>query len=71
MHIPEKNADLFGASPPQGMNRSADQVRATRRAYVDAGRISDEGLESISRLFNLGHCFFSNFSFFFGFLFFD
>ena len=54
MNIPEKNADLFGATPSQGMNRSADQVRATCRAYVDAGRISDEGLESIIRLFNVG-----------------
>ena len=54
MNIPEKNVDLFGATPSQGMNRSADQVRATCRAYVDAGRISDEGLESIIRLFNVG-----------------
>ena len=46
--------DLIPATPTQGMNRSADQVRQTCRAYVDAGRISDEGLESIVRLFNLG-----------------
>ena len=36
------------------MNRSADQVRQSCRPYVDAGRVSDEGLESIVRLFNLG-----------------
>lgn len=47
-------ADLVPATPNQGMNRSADQVRQTCRAYVDAGRISDEGLESIIRLFNVG-----------------
>ena len=51
---PEKAADLFSAKPDQGMNRSADQVRATCRVYVDAGRLPDEGLESIIRLFNLG-----------------
>jgi DNA transposition AAA+ family ATPase len=53
-HQPEIIADMFGATPSQGMNRSADQVRATCQIYVDAGRISDEGLESIVRLFNLG-----------------
>jgi DNA transposition AAA+ family ATPase len=47
-------ADMFAAQPAQGMNRSADQVRQTCRAYVDAGRTTDEGLESIVRLFNLG-----------------
>lgn len=52
--LPEVPADLFAASPAQGMNRSADQVRATCRVYVDAGRVSDEGLESIIRLFTLG-----------------
>ena len=52
--IPEKNVDLVGAQPSQGMNRSADSVRQTCRAYVDAGRVTDEGLESIIRLFNLG-----------------
>ncbi len=34
--------------------RSADQVRQACRPYVDAGRVSPEGLESIVRLFNLG-----------------
>ena len=52
---PEKAADLFSAKPDQGMNRSADQVRATCRVYVDAGRLPDEGLESIIRLFNPGY----------------
>ena len=52
--IPEVVSDLMPATPSQGMNRSADQVRATCRAYVDAGRITDEGLESIIKLFNLG-----------------
>ena len=50
----ETVTDLFAAMPSQGMNRSADQVRQTCRVYVDAGRISDDGLESIIRLFNLG-----------------
>ena len=54
MHTPETVADMFAAQPAQGMNRSADQVRQTCRAYVDAGRTTDEGLESIVRLFNLG-----------------
>ncbi len=52
--IPEVVSDLTPATPSQGMNRSADQVRATCRVYVDAGRITDEGLESIIKLFNLG-----------------
>lgn len=52
--IPEVVSDLMPATPSQGMNRSADQVRATCRIYVDAGRITDEGLESIIKLFNLG-----------------
>lgn len=47
-------ADLIAARPDQGMNRSADQVRQSCRPYVDGGRISQEGLESIVRLFNLG-----------------
>ena len=47
-------ADLIAARPEQGMNRSADQVRQACRPYVDAGRVSPEGLESIVRLFNLG-----------------
>ena len=51
---PEINTDLFAAIPSQGMNRSADQVRATCRVYVEAGRISEDGLESILRLFNHG-----------------
>ncbi len=54
VEIPEVVTDLMPATPSQGMNRSADQVRATCRAYVDAGRITDEGLESIIKLFNLG-----------------
>jgi DNA transposition AAA+ family ATPase len=54
MNTPELNSDLFAATPSQGMNRSADQVRLTCRVYVDSGRISDDGLESIIRLFNLG-----------------
>lgn len=54
MNIPEMNADLTPAAPAQAMNRSADQVRQSCRPYVDAGRISDEGLESIVRLFTLG-----------------
>lgn len=52
--IPETVTDLFPATPSQGMNRSADQVRQTCRVYVDSGRISDDGLESIIRLFNHG-----------------
>lgn len=52
--IPEVARDLFPALPSQGMNRSADQVRATCRVYVDAGRITDEGLESIIKLFTTG-----------------
>lgn len=52
--IPEAVTDLFPATPSQGMNRSADQVRQTCRVYVDSGRVSEEGLESIIRLFNLG-----------------
>lgn len=52
--IPEAVTDLFPATPSQGMNRSADQVRLTCRVYVDSGRVSEEGLESIIRLFNLG-----------------
>ncbi len=52
--IPEVTRDLFPALPSQGMNRSADQVRATCRVYVDAGRITDEGLESIIKLFTTG-----------------
>jgi DNA transposition AAA+ family ATPase len=51
---PELNSDLFAASPSLGMNRSADVVRSTCRIYVDQGRITEEGLESIMRLFNLG-----------------
>jgi DNA transposition AAA+ family ATPase len=54
MNQPEIVTDLFAAMPSQGMNRSADQVRQTCRVYVDAGRISDDGLESIIRLFNHG-----------------
>jgi DNA transposition AAA+ family ATPase len=50
----EINNDLFAAMPSQGMNRSADQVRSTCQVYIDSGRISDEGLESIIRLFNHG-----------------
>ena len=52
--IPELISDLTPATPSQGMNRSADQVRATCRVYVDAGRITDEGLESIIKLFTTG-----------------
>jgi len=52
--IPEVMSDFIPAVPSQGMNRSADQVRGSCRAYVDAGRITDEGLESIIKLFNLG-----------------
>lgn len=54
MIIPETITDLIAATPSQGMNRSADQVRQTCRVYVDSGRVSEEGLESIIRLFNLG-----------------
>jgi DNA transposition AAA+ family ATPase len=54
MMIPETVTDLIAATPSQGMNRSADQVRQTCRVYVDSGRVSEEGLESIIRLFNLG-----------------
>ena len=54
MTITEKTSDMFGANPSQGMNRSADQVRQSCRPYVDAGRLSDAGLESVVRLFNLG-----------------
>ena len=54
MNLPELNVDLVPTVPSQAMNRSADQVRQACRPYVDAGRISDEGLESIIRLFNLG-----------------
>ena len=54
MQMPEVAADLFAAQPSQGMNRSADQVRQTCRVYVDQGRLTDEGLESVIRLFTLG-----------------
>ena len=54
MIIPETVTDLIAATPSQGMNRSADQVRQTCRVYVDSGSVSEEGLESIIRLFNLG-----------------
>ena len=54
MMIPETVTDLIAATPSQGMNRSADQVRQTCRVYVDSGSVSEEGLESIIRLFNLG-----------------
>ena len=47
-------ANLVAARPEQGMNRSADQVRAAMKAYVIDGRITDEGLESLVKLFNLG-----------------
>ena len=47
-------ANLTAARPEQGMNRSADQVRAAMKAYVIDGRITDEGLESLVKLFNLG-----------------
>ena len=54
INIPDETSDLFPATPSQGMNRSADQVRMTCRVYVDSGRISEDGLESIIRLFNVG-----------------
>ena len=54
MLIPEIPSDLIAAQPSQGMNRSADQVRASMRVYLDAGRITDEGVESLIRLFNMG-----------------
>ena len=54
MNTPEVVTDMFAARPEQGMNRSADQVRAACRPYVDQGRITDEGLEQIIRLFNVG-----------------
>ena len=46
--------NLTNAQPAQGMNRSTDQVRASMRAYVDDGRITDEQLESIVRFFVQG-----------------
>ena len=52
--IPEIPSDLIAAAPSQGMNRSADQVRASMRVYLDSGRITDEGVESLVRLFNVG-----------------
>jgi len=52
--IPESFADLTPATPSQGMNRSADQVRASMRTYVDTGKITEEGLETLVRFFNLG-----------------
>ena len=52
--VPENFSDMVSAKPSQGMNRSADQVRAAMRVYVDAGRIDDEGLETFMRLFILG-----------------
>lgn len=47
-------ADMTPAAPDQGMNRSADSVRASMRTYVDSGRIREEGLETLVRLFTLG-----------------
>lgn len=47
-------ANLVPVQPNQGMNRSADQVRQSMRVYVDDGRVTAEGLESLVRLFNLG-----------------
>jgi len=52
--IPESFGDLTPATLSQGMNRSADQVRGAMRAYVDQGRITEEGLESLVRFFNHG-----------------
>ena len=52
--IPEIPSDMVSANPSQGMNRSADQVRAAMRVYVDSGRIDEEGLETFMRLFVLG-----------------
>lgn len=54
MLLPATFADLTPAAPNQGMNRSADQVRASMRAYVEAGRITEEGLESLVRFFWIG-----------------
>ena len=59
MQVPENTNDLFGAQPAQSMNRSADQVRQSCRPYVDAGRVSDEGLESIVRLLSVPMLMFS------------
>lgn len=50
----EEVVNMTAAQPSQGMNRSADQVRAAMRIYADDGRITDEGLESLVRLFALG-----------------
>lgn len=47
-------ANLTAATPAQGMNRSADSVRSAMRAYLDEGRVTDAGLESLVRLFNHG-----------------
>lgn len=52
--LPESFADLTPATPTQGMNRSADQVRAAMRIYAQDGRVTEEGLESFVRLFTLG-----------------
>ncbi len=52
--LPENFGDLTPATPSQGMNRSADNVRTAMKVYVQDGRITDEGLESFVRLFNLG-----------------
>lgn len=54
LEIPEVPSDAFAAQPSQGMNRSADQVRASMRVYLDSGRVSEEGVESLIRLFNVG-----------------
>ena len=46
--------NLTAANPDQEMNRSADRVRVAMRAYVDAGTIDENGLESLVRLFGHG-----------------
>ena len=46
--------NLTAAQPNQGMNRSADQVRAAVRSYVADGRITDEGLEVLVKFFTSG-----------------
>lgn len=51
IEIPESFGDLTPAAPAQGMNRSSDQIRAAMRIYVTDGRITEEGLESLVRIF--------------------
>jgi len=52
--LPERVEDVAFSPPEQTMNRSADQVRQSCRAYVDGGKTGEEGVELVVKLFALG-----------------